>query len=88
MLSSFRQPSVGHRLKATRRSRLKPMKISGNFQLLANTSSIIYLMRLKVRTLSFAPKCRCDEFREPAQSFVYRGEVSRTRFTNREPGHE
>lgn len=34
--------------------------------------------------------CRCDEFREPGQSFVYRGEVSRTRFTNpeRRPDHD
>lgn len=29
--------------------------------------------------------CRCDEFREPAQSFANRGEVSRTEFANLEP---
>jgi hypothetical protein len=36
--SSFRQPSVGYPLKAIRHNWLKPMKISGNFQFLADAS--------------------------------------------------
>ena len=65
------------------------------FKYLAYQHSIIVRQHRQARALFARAFCRCNEFRERAQSFVYRGEVSRIQFTkhgaqgrpNRRQGH-